>query len=305
MTEYDQAGRYLIKCDAAGFCRWLLGRADVAFHLWIDSRRLALPDQRDRTNDLVASFRTASGFEALVIELQSEARAKVLDRLLEYLARLWSEPNTDRSLALTAAGAAVLNLTGAAQPGSLVLRPTVAPGCRLEMTVLQRTLRDEAAADLLGTVAAGTVSSWQLGWVPLMHGGAEPGIIESWRRITEHCHEEPRRNELGIIALTFAGLAGCRPLWERGLRRWTVQRSSLWGEIREEGRAVGREEGRQEARAEVIRETVLLLGRQRFGRTATARQQAQLAAVTDLARLERMRDRLLDAPSWTDLLATP
>src|SRR5205823_8781716 len=122
-----------------GFCRWLLGRTDVEFHLWIDSRRLALPNQRERTNDLVASFRTAGGFEALVVELQSEARAQVLDRLLEYLARLWSEPGSDRSLPLAAAGAAVLNLTGAAQRDTLVLRPTVAPGCRLELTVLQRT----------------------------------------------------------------------------------------------------------------------------------------------------------------------
>jgi hypothetical protein len=296
MTDYDRAGRYLIKCDAAGFCRWLLGRADVAFHLWIDSRRLALPDQHDRTNDLVASFRTAGGYEALVVELQAEARADVLGRLLDYVARLWTEPGADRSLTLSAAGTAVLNLTGVAQPSELRLRPTVAPNCRLEFAVLQRNLRDEDAAGLLAGVAGGTISPWQLGWVPLMSGGAAPGIIESWRRLAEQNFQGQPRDNLGLIALTFATLAKCRPPWDSGLRGWTMQRSPLWEEIRAEGR----EEGREEA----LRETILQLSRKRFGRAATARQRAQLAAITDLARLERIRDRLLEAPTWANLLAT-
>jgi hypothetical protein len=75
-----------------------------------------------------------------------------------------------------------------------------------------------------------------------------------------------------------------------------MQRSPLWEEIRAEGR----EEGREEA----LRETILQLSRKRFGRAATARQRAQLAAITDLARLERIRDRLLEAPTWANLLAT-
>jgi hypothetical protein len=57
MNEYDKAGRYLIKRDPPGFFRWLLRRRDAPFHLWIDSRRHALPDQRDLTSDLVAAFR--------------------------------------------------------------------------------------------------------------------------------------------------------------------------------------------------------------------------------------------------------
>lgn len=68
MNDYDKAGRYQIKRDPPSFFRWLL-RREAAFHAWIDSRRLALPDQGDLTSDLVATFRVGTGYEALCVEL--------------------------------------------------------------------------------------------------------------------------------------------------------------------------------------------------------------------------------------------
>src|SRR5437660_11110537 len=112
MNPFDKAGRYLVKRDPDGFFRWLLRRDEVAFHLWIDARRVALPDQTDLTHDLVASFRVGDGFEALAVELQAEARPGTLARLLEYLARLWAEPAAEGGLELSAAGGAALNFTG-------------------------------------------------------------------------------------------------------------------------------------------------------------------------------------------------
>jgi hypothetical protein len=58
MNDNDKAGRYLVKRDATGNLRWLLGNPALAFHAWIDSRRVVLPRQRDLTQDLVAAVRS-------------------------------------------------------------------------------------------------------------------------------------------------------------------------------------------------------------------------------------------------------
>src|SRR5579863_9787751 len=116
MNEYDKAGRYLVKRDPPGFFRWLL-RREAAFHAWIDARRHALPDQGDLTNDLVAAFRAGDGFEALCVELQAESAAGSASRLLlGYVPRLLTEPAAPGSLMVTAAGGAVVNLTGPPRP---------------------------------------------------------------------------------------------------------------------------------------------------------------------------------------------
>src|SRR5207237_919698 len=125
MNDYDKAGRYLIKRDSAGFLRWLLRRPTLDFHAWIDTRRLALPDQNDLTNDLVAAVRTPGGFEAFCIELEAEARPDVLTRLLAYEARLWSESGDGRALPLSSVGGVVLNLTGRSRTPELRLRPSL------------------------------------------------------------------------------------------------------------------------------------------------------------------------------------
>jgi hypothetical protein len=48
---------------------------------------------------------------------------------------------------------------------------------------------------------------------------------------------------------------------------------------------------------------LLTLGRKRFGEP-TPDVEAKLKAVTDLPRLERMTDRILDVTGWDELLAT-
>ncbi len=72
-------------------------------------------------------------------------------------------------------------------------------------------------------------------------------------------------------------------------------------ELREAVRAEAYAEGKREA----LHYVVLSTGRRRFGKAASRKQKTQLHAITDLAHLERIRDRLLDADSWEDLLATP
>jgi predicted transposase YdaD len=149
-------------------------------------------------------------------------------------------------------------------------------------------------------VTAAEVSPWQLAWVPLMHGGTEAGIIVRWRDVaTRLMADESDRADLGSLALTFAILAGCRPVWEKALRGWNMQTSPFLDEIR----AQGREEGREEGRAEGERSMLLHLGRQKFGKTPSKKQQKVLDAIDDLTQLKALAERLLVVDSWADLLA--
>jgi hypothetical protein len=178
----DKASRYLIKRDPAGFFRWLLRRNDIVFRAWIDARRLALPDQRDLANDLVAALAVGDAHEALCVEIQAESEVGAASRLLlGYVPRLLTEPDVPNALPLTTAGGAVINLTGRSQPTGIEHRLSVAPGCWLAGGILQRALREEDASAMIAEVAGGTASPWLGAWLPLMHGGAEASTIEGWQ----------------------------------------------------------------------------------------------------------------------------
>jgi hypothetical protein len=301
MNEYDKAGRYLIKRDPLGFFRWLLRRV-AAFHAWIDTRRHTLPDQGDLTNDLVAAFRVGEEFEALCVELQAESEGGSASRLLlGYVPRLLTEPAAPGSLVLKAAGGIVVNLTGPEQTAGVEHRPTIAPNCSLTGTIGQRTLRAEDAAATLSEITAGTISRWLLAWLPLMQRGADPVIIEGWK---QEALRTPQIRDQGILAgltLTFATLDGTQEVWERSLEGFDVVKSPYLEELREKVRTLARAEGK----AEGLREAVLRLGRQRFGKVAPRKQKGQLQAITDLDQLKRILDRIHAVDSWDDLLATP
>jgi hypothetical protein len=85
------------------------------------------------------------------------------------------------------------------------------------------------------------------------------------------------------------------------LEGFDVIKSPYLEELREKVRALARAEGQ----AEALHRAVLRLGRQRFHKTANRKQKGQLQAITDVAHLERIHDRILTATSWEDLLSTP
>ena len=64
------------------------------------------------------------------------------------------------------------------------------------------------------------------------------------------------------------------------------------------------DEGRIEGEIRGVRATILRQGRKRFGSPGEAVESA-LQAITDLERLGRMSERVLDASDWQDLAATP
>ena len=58
-----------------------------------------------------------------------------------------------------------------------------------------------------------------------------------------------------------------------------------------------------EGREKQLKEDILRLGKRRFS-PADEASKSTLQAISDLDRLERLHDRILDASSWQDLLDT-
>jgi hypothetical protein len=73
-----------------------------------------------------------------------------------------------------------------------------------------------------------------------------------------------------------------------------LKTSPIFEEIRAEGRIEGRAEG--------MRDLVGRMGRQKFGKPPTRKQQKVLEGITELGRLEALADRLLDVDSWDESL---
>lgn len=284
----------MIKRDPEGFFRWLLRAERISFHAWIDARRVALPDQGDLTNDLVAALRVGEAFEALCVEVEAESEDASAGRLLYgYLPRLRTEEPAAGSLALSAVGGVVLNLTGPAQRATVTERPTTAPESRFDGSVTQRTVRQTDAAELLGQVAMSKVSLWLLALLPLMRSGKAATTMAGWKRAAAWLGTERDRGILARLTLTFAGLAGNLTVWRRALEGWTMLRSEYMDELR------------IQERLEAMREVLLGQGRKKFGRAPTKRQQAEIDAITAPEQVKALTERLLDVTTWAELLAAP
>jgi predicted transposase YdaD len=149
-----------------------------------------------------------------------------------------------------------------------------------------------------------------LGVVPLaplgrLPAGVRPpaglaGVVE--RLVERVTREASPEDAAGLLTATFilTGLRVPRPRMAqlfRGVRE--MRESSGYQIILDEGR----EEGRIQGALREARKILLRLGGRKFGAPEPAAE-AAVQAIDDLARLERMSDRLLDVTTWQDLLAT-
>lgn len=80
----------------------------------------------------------------------------------------------------------------------------------------------------------------------------------------------------------------------------TMEESTVYQVILEKGV----EKGEARGRVEEARTALLRIARQRFGAPSRAVQKA-VTEITDLDRLHRMLDRVLNVQSWRGLLDTP
>lgn len=257
MNAYDQIVRYAAKADAAGFLRWLVPAFDPAPLLrgWLDTRTLPFPGEPDRVCDTVADLAHADDAAerwALVTEFQAEPNPEMLDRLLEYVARLRRElrHGPDRRGRYHVV-AALVNLTGPPQPDTLEMAlPADAAGLRLKVVV--RTLRDEDAGATVAAIAAGTVTPILLVFVPLMRGGADPTIIERWKALALAEPDRLRRGMYGAFALILAGLADREVAWSAALEGWNVIESPVVEKWKAQWKAEGLVEGKRQDLLDIL-----------------------------------------------------
>jgi hypothetical protein len=233
-------------------------------------------------------------FEAICVEAQAESEEGSAGRLLYgYLPRLRTEQPAAGSLPLSAVGGVVLNLTGPACRATVTERPTMAPESHFDGSVTQRTLRETDASELLAQVARGAASLWLVALLPLMRGSKTPGTMAGWKREAAKLTAERDRDILARLTLTFSNLAGNRNIWQRALEGWTMLRSEYMDELRIQVRIDG------------MRDLLLYQGREKFGRSPTKRQQAEIDAINDPDRLKDLSGRLLEVSTWAELLAVP
>jgi hypothetical protein len=293
-NDFDKASRYLAKRRPVGLFTWLLPGHDqlLAFDDWVDTRRLPFPGEPDRTCDTVARFRSLTEpgrFWLMVLEFQSHPERWMLLRLLRYQDDLLWEfrPRTRRGQ-LPYVGGVLANLTGRPRRRRLDMVLATDPDVSHRYGIRMRNLAEDSAAATLQAIAAGRLDRCVLPWVSLMHGGAASGTIEEWLRQVDLEPDESLRADYAALVVVFAGLAGCRPAWERAVEEWRMHRNYKRSEVVEGWRMEGEI---RRGRADLLEALQV-----RFG-AVPEDIVAAVAAMTDLARLSRWFKHALKAKS--------
>lgn len=294
MSELDQTARYALKIDAIQILRWLLPTLDMdlAFTRWLDTETIAFPGEPRRRCDTVAELvsRTGSGPSwAVVLEVEARPRSTILDRLLEYVARLLRKlrhgpHKRDRYKV----AAVLLFLTGRRKELALDMQ---LPGTDIGLTWKVRvlSLAREKADETLQRIDRGELGTCVLPWVPLMSRGCEPVVVQEWLRLAKSVADDQRRSDFAGLALVFAERAGCLAVWDHALKGWGMVESQVIGRWKQEGR--------QEGQLEMQRKDLLKVLRSRFGATLPSEVETAVQQQTQPDVLARWFDAALAADS--------
>jgi hypothetical protein len=291
MAIFDQAARYLIKLEPAGFLHWLIAglQGVLQFTRWQDTRTIPFPGEPDRHCDTVAELASVSGSGPpwlLVLEVQTRPDADIAERLLEYVARLRREVrHGPHGRDKYPVAAAVLHLSGnpSAEMLEMVL-PTSHP-IGLHWHMVSRGLAAESAPALLDAVGRGEQSRCLLPWLPLMAGGDQPEVVARWKELAGQEPSARRRSEYGGLALVCAALVHCLDVWKQGLQEWNMEECEIVKEWEEKGRV------------ENMRRVFLHVFERRFPGAVPADIAAATQAQTNVDTLMRWMDLLLGGVS--------
>jgi hypothetical protein len=313
MAIFDQAARYLIKLEPAGFLRWQVPGLHDALHFerWQDTRTIPFPGEPDRHCDTVAELTSAGGSGPpwlLVLEVQTRPDPDIAERMLEYMARLRREVrHGPHGRDKYPVAAAVLNLTGNPSAAVLEMALPAEAGIGLNWRMASKGLAAESAPALLDAIASGEQGRCLLPWVPLTAGGDQPEVLARWKELAGQEPSARRRGEYGGLAQIFANLARCLDPWKQALEGWNVEECEIVKEWEEQGRQrglqQGRQEGRQEGQLENMRRVFLHVFEQRFPGAVPADLAAAAQAQTDVSTLMRWMDLLLTVASPDQLRA--
>jgi hypothetical protein len=229
--------------------------------------------------------------EVVHLDFQSSASATKHAEVLVYNALLFKQYRVPvhSVVVLLRPQAAHANLSGAV---SYAARPN-----RGKMDFGYELVRLwERPAEALLAGALGTAPLALLGRLP---EGVElvPGLTGLAQRLIQRLEREAPADQVRKLLTTAFVLTGlrvqravARQVFAGGVR--AMRDSDTYLAILDEGRE------------DQIKKDILRLGQKRFG-PADATGVTRLHAITDLDRLERLHDRLLEASGWQDLFDTP
>lgn len=234
MGVYDQSARYACHADPHAVVRRLLRESGAAlrFASWEDSRPTPLPGGQDRTADRIAVLAGEANPELpwlLVLEFQSRPDPDKLDVTLVEAAQLrqsarHGEGRHEKYRVIV--GLVYLQDADADEP----LDMTLPNGHGTFHSPLFWSVREDEASVALEELATGRATWGVLFFVPLMKGGDEPAVIERWKELCGLVPEGQSQEDLGRVALIFAGLAGRYLAWEKGLEEWNMTESFVVNE---------------------------------------------------------------------------
>ncbi len=290
MAELDQTARYALKLAPTEAVRWLLPDLDedLVFARWLDTETIAFPGEPGRRCDTVAELVSRAGRSvpwALVLEVEARPRAAILDRVLEYKARLLRKlrhgpHRRDRYLV----AAVVIFLRGRKQDLTLQMR-LPGTGVGLDVTVRVMSLARQSAAETLERIGRGEWGRSILPWVPLMATGAEAAVVAEWVRLAAAEQDVQRRTDYAGLALVFTESAGRLSIWKQALEGFDMWQSEV---IREWKTAGG---------LEAQRSSLLKVLRARFQPELPADLAQRIEQTTDLNLLTRWFDAALAMPT--------
>lgn len=294
MAELDETARFALKMAPPEVIRWLLPGldADLAYRRWLDTETIAFPGEPKRRCDTVAELVSRSGQGppwALVLEVEARSRASMLDRVIEYKARLLRKlRHGPRRRDKYLVAAVVLFLSGSQDDLSLkAYLPGTDIGMACKIGVL--SLASQQASATLARIARGELGRSLLPWVPLMAGGGESATVHEWVRLAKQEPDAERQKEYAGLALVFATWKGHQAVWQPILEDWIVERIS----IVEEWKA----KARREARLEERHGTLLQALRSRFRTEIPGDLKQAIEQQTDLEVLSRWFVAALEQPS--------
>jgi hypothetical protein len=121
-------------------------------------------------------------------------------------------------------------------------------------------------------------------------GGAEASIIERWKQLAQADPDARRRADYAGLALVFAELTDCRPLWKQALQGWNVEKSLQVLEWQAEAEKRGLARGQSQAKVAALLHVLT----KRF-RAVPADVERSIRETSDLEQLNRWLDAALDA----------
>ncbi|MGL4549684.1 MAG: hypothetical protein ACRC33_00745 [Gemmataceae bacterium] len=242
MGPFDQTGRQMAKVDGAALLGWALSGLKgprLVFLGWDDTRRLVVPGEPDRVNDLVAQVRDLARPRRatwLIAEIEGEAEPGIFWRTGQYEVLLGKELNPSCDPDGPAAIPLVLNLSGR-QPAAGLRWAWGRWGTRLAPLVVDVAAQDAAAT--LGRIERGEVGLTVLPFLALMEGGGDPAFIARWKRAAEGEPDESRRLLYRDSALVMADLTRRQINWHQALEGWMERESAYINSFIKRGRDDG------------------------------------------------------------------